>query len=143
MLRTARTQSIAQLRSKPTPIGVDGSRCKREPSPGQPVEFPEAHPLIGTILDECYRVEAWMADGGMASVYRGTQLLLDRPIAIKALHHDLSVNSEPMRRFVREVRLARGLSHPNIVRVYDGGLTDDDQAYLVMEYLTGRNLAEF
>jgi len=79
----------------------------------------------------------------MASVYRGTQLLLDRPIAIKALHHNLSVDSDPMRRFVREVRLARELSHPNIIRVYDGGLTEDDQAYLVMEYLTGRNLAEF
>jgi serine/threonine protein kinase len=107
------------------------------------VDFPDPHPLIGTILDECYRVEAWMADGGMATVYRGTQLLLDRPIAIKALHHDLSLDSEAMRRFVREVQLARGLSHPNIVRVYDGGLTDDDQAYLVMEYLTGRNLSEF
>jgi serine/threonine protein kinase len=107
------------------------------------MDFPDPHPLIGTILDECYRVEAWMADGGMATVYRGTQLLLDRPIAIKALHHDLSLDSEAMRRFVREVRLARGLSHPNIVRVYDGGLTDDDQAYLVMEYLTGRNLDEF
>lgn len=107
------------------------------------VELANPHPLIGTILDECYRVEAWMADGGMATVYRGTQLLLDRPIAIKALHQDLSLDSEAMLRFVREVRLARGLSHPNIVRVYDGGLTDDDQAYLVMEYLSGRNLAEF
>jgi eukaryotic-like serine/threonine-protein kinase len=107
------------------------------------VELPSPHPLIGTILDECYRVEAWMADGGMATVYRGTQLLLDRPIAIKALHQDLSLDSEAMLRFVREVRLARDLSHPNIVRVYDGGLTDDDQAYLVMEYLSGRNLAEF
>lgn len=107
------------------------------------MELSNAHPLIGTILDECYRVEAWMADGGMATVYRGTQLLLDRPVAIKALDHDLSLDSDAMRRFVREVRLARELSHPNIVRVYDGGLTDDDQAYLVMEYLTGRNLAEF
>ena len=69
--------------------------------------------------------------------------MLDRPVAIKALHHDRSLDSDAMRRFVREVRLARQLSHPNIVRVYDGGLTDDDQAYLVMEYLTGRNLDEF
>jgi serine/threonine protein kinase len=107
------------------------------------VELANPHPLIGTILDECYRVDAWMADGGMATVYRGTQLLLDRPIAIKALQTELSFDSDAMRRFVREVRLARELSHPNIVRVYDGGLTDDDQAYLVMEYLTGRNLAQF
>ena len=107
------------------------------------VEFANSHPLIGTILDECYRVDAWMAEGGMATVYRGTQLLLDRPVAIKALHTELSLDSDAMRRFVREVRLARGLSHPNIVRVYDGGLTDDDQAYLVMECLSGRNLAEY
>lgn len=107
------------------------------------MELPSPHPLIGTILDECYRVDDWLADGGMATVYRGTQLLLDRPVAIKALHSELTLDSDAMRRFVREVRLARGLSHPNIVKVYDGGLTDDDQAYLVMEHLSGRNLAEF
>ena len=106
------------------------------------MDLAKPHPLIGTILDGVYRVDAWMADGGMATVYRGTQLLLDRPVAIKALHDDLDRNGDEARRFVREVELARGLSHPNIVKVYDGGLTEDDQLYLVMECLEGRNLAD-
>src|SRR5690606_38170436 len=116
--------TLARARARPTREQARGRQRQREgasemthdrESPMIPrglvnprtlVELASPHPLIGTILDECYRVEAWMADGGMATVYRGTQLLLDRPVAIKALHHDLGLGSEAMLRFVREVRLA-------------------------------------
>ncbi|MGB3828419.1 MAG: Stk1 family PASTA domain-containing Ser/Thr kinase [Ornithinimicrobium sp.] len=98
-------------------------------------------PLIDRVLHGRYRVDAHMAEGGMASVYRGHDLRLDRPIALKIMRPDLARDLDFVARFQREARSAAKLSHPHVVSVYDQG-DDDGLVYLVMELVPGRNLRE-
>lgn len=91
-------------------------------------------PLLGIVLDERYRVDSVVARGGMAMVYRGTDLRLDREIAIKVMHGHLLGDETFVERFKREAINAAKLSHPNLVAVHDQG-RDGDIVYLVMEYL--------
>ncbi|CAN5474271.1 Stk1 family PASTA domain-containing Ser/Thr kinase [soil metagenome] len=93
------------------------------------------------MLHERYRVDAHMAEGGMASVYRGHDLRLDRPVALKIMRPDLARDIDFVARFQREARSAAKLSHPHVVSVYDQG-EDEGLVYLVMELVTGRNLRE-
>ena len=79
--------------------------------------------------------------GGMAVVYLARDDELDRPVAIKVLAGHLADDPAFRDRFVREARLAAGLSHPNIVQIYDAG-EDDGTPYIVMEYVDGRSLAD-
>lgn len=97
-------------------------------------------PLIGRVFEDTYRVDEWLADGGMATIYRGTQLLIDRPVAIKVMRSDLRRDPDAQLRFTRELKLSRTVSHPNVVRVFDGGMIEVGQTYLVMEYLVGETL---
>jgi serine/threonine protein kinase len=87
-----------------------------------------------------YEVGALIGHGGMASVFEGTNVGLGKPVAIKVLHEHVA-QSEPMRaRFLREARLAATLEHPHVVTILDVGV-EGDLAYLVMERLTGQDLA--
>ena len=79
--------------------------------------------------------------GGMAVVYLARDDEPDRPVAIKVLAGHLADDSVFRDRFVREARLAAGLSHPNVVQIYDAG-EDDGTPYIVMEYVDGRSLAD-
>jgi serine/threonine-protein kinase len=81
-----------------------------------------------------------IARGGMADVYEARDILLDRPVALKVLFPELSVNDSFVERFRREAQAAANLSHPNIVSVYDWG-RDRGTYYIVMELVTGRTLA--
>ncbi|WP_344308312.1 protein kinase domain-containing protein, partial [Brevibacterium samyangense] len=91
-------------------------------------------PLLGLVLDGRYRVDAVVARGGMAMVYRGVDLRLDREIAVKVMHAHLTQDPAMVERFHREALNAAKLSHPNLVSVNDQG-QDGDVVYLVMEYL--------
>lgn len=91
-------------------------------------------PLIGTILNDRYRIDAKIARGGMAMVYRGTDLRLDREIAIKVMHEHLISDETFVERFRREAINAGRLTHPNLVAIHDQA-RDGDTVYLVMEYL--------
>lgn len=86
------------------------------------------------------RVEKYLARGGMAEVYLGTHLTLDRPVAVKVMHSFVESEPELIARFQREAKAVAGLRHPNIVQVYDFD-THDGHPYLVMEYLKGPSLA--
>jgi serine/threonine protein kinase len=88
-----------------------------------------------------YRVADLLGRGGMAVVYLARDDELDRPVAIKVLAGHLADDTIFRDRFVREARLAAGLSHPNIVQIYDAG-EDDGNPYIVMEYVDGRSLAD-
>lgn len=88
-----------------------------------------------------FRVDALIGRGGMATVYRGTQLSLDRPVAIKVLAPQLARRSRFVERFQREAKLLAQLSHHNIVGVLVAG-THDDFYYLVMELVEGESLRE-
>ena len=96
----------------------------------------------GRLLDGRYRVEATLARGGMATVYRALDTRLDRPVALKVMHPELAVDEEFVARFISEARSAARLSHPAVVAVFDQG-EDDDAVFLAMEYVEGRTLRGF
>lgn len=98
-------------------------------------------PLVGRLLDGRYRVDARVAAGGMATVYRALDTRLDRTVALKVMHAGLAQDPEFTRRFILEAKAAARLSHPNVVNVFDQG-TDGAFAYLAMEYVEGRTLRE-
>ncbi len=98
-------------------------------------------PLVGRLLEGRYRVGERIARGGMATVYEGTDIRLDREVAIKVMPHALSEDEDFAQRFVREARASARLSHPNVVAVYDQG-DDDATLFLVMEYVPGQTLRD-
>ncbi len=100
-----------------------------------------SRPPAGQLLDGRYRVEAWLAHGGMATVYLGTDTRLDRKVALKIAHPELAGDEEFIRRFMGEARSVARLSSPHVVAVYDQG-TDGQFLYLAMEYVPGRTLRE-
>ena len=98
-------------------------------------------PLIGRTLDNRYVVRSRIARGGMAMVYLGNDLRLQRRVAIKVMHHHLVEDENFTRRFEQEARSAAMLGHANVVGVFDQGI-DHGLPYLVMEYLPGITLRE-
>ncbi|WP_338898750.1 Stk1 family PASTA domain-containing Ser/Thr kinase [Streptomyces sp. TG1A-60] len=98
-------------------------------------------PLVGQVLDGRYRVEARIAVGGMATVYRTVDTRLDRVLALKVMHPTLAADGTFVERFIREARSVARLSHPNVVGVYDQG-TDGSYVYLAMEYVAGCTLRD-
>ncbi len=98
-------------------------------------------PLIGRTVDQRYRVEAFVARGGMATVYRATDQRLERTVALKIMHASFAEDPDFVARFVTEARSAARLSHPAIVAVYDQGAADG-LVYLAMEFVEGRTLRD-
>ncbi len=93
------------------------------------------------VLNGRYRIDEPIGEGGMAVVYRGYDLVLNRPVAIKVLRGQFAADASFLRRFEREAQAAARLSHPNIVSVYDVG-RDDGTRYIVMEYVPGKTLKQ-
>ncbi len=91
------------------------------------------------VLNQRYRLDGVLGEGGMAVVYQAHDLLLNRPVAVKMLRGQYASDESFLRRFEREAQAAAGLSHPNIVNVYDVG-THEDQHFIVMELIRGPNL---
>jgi beta-lactam-binding protein with PASTA domain len=98
--------------------------------------------VIGRVLGGRYAVEARVGGGGMATVYRGLDTLLNRPVALKVLRVQLASDPDFVRRFRREARAAASLSHPHIIAVYDVGSEGSDCHYIVQEYVDGETLKE-
>ena len=98
-------------------------------------------PLIGRTIDQRYLIEDRIARGGMASVYRGLDYRLERPVAVKIMHPHLAEDEQFTARFMQEARQAARLAHPNIVNVFDQG-QDGPLTFIVMEYLPGITLRE-
>ncbi|MGH3312006.1 MAG: Stk1 family PASTA domain-containing Ser/Thr kinase [Streptomyces sp.] len=98
-------------------------------------------PPVGQVLDGRYRVEARVAVGGMATVYRAVDTRLDRELALKVMHPSLADDGAFVARFIREAKSVARLAHPNVVGVYDQG-TDGTYVYLAMEYVSGCTLRD-
>jgi serine/threonine protein kinase len=101
--------------------------------------------LIGQVLDEKYRVDRQLGEGGMGAVYLATHLGTGRPVALKVISPRFMANEEFVSRFKREAKAAGLLRHPNVVNVTDFGFADlagTRVAYLVMEYLDGCTLSD-
>lgn len=93
------------------------------------------------VLNGRYRLDEIIGEGGMAVVYRGYDLVLNRVVAVKMLRGQYLSDTSFLRRFEREAQSAARLSHPHIANVYDVG-TDGDARYIVMEYVHGPNLKD-
>ncbi|MEA3018644.1 MAG: eukaryotic-like serine/threonine-protein kinase [Actinomycetota bacterium] len=93
------------------------------------------------VFNDRYEVLRRIARGGMADVYLARDLLLDRPVALKVLFPEFATDPSFVERFRREAQSAAGLSHPNIVNVYDSGESHGTY-FIVMEYIEGRSLSQ-
>jgi serine/threonine protein kinase len=115
--------------------------------------------LIGTLLGGRYRLDAEIGRGGMSTVYRAFDTVLERPVAIKLMHREIATDSDQLERFRREARAVAQLNHPHIVTVIDageeptanGGQTpghgQDRESevgtpYIVLEYVDGETLKQ-
>src|SRR5918995_655265 len=97
--------------------------------------------VIGTLISERYRLEEKIGSGGMSSVYRAFDPTLERWVAIKLMHRDISNDPDQLERFRREARAVAQLNHPHVVTVIDAG-EDDGAPYIVFEYVEGETLKE-
>ncbi|MEE2031535.1 Stk1 family PASTA domain-containing Ser/Thr kinase [Rhodococcus chondri] len=95
----------------------------------------------GIVLDRRYRIESPIARGGMSTVYRATDLRLDRPVAVKIMDPQFAADPQFLARFEFEARSVARLNHPGLVAVYDQG-HDGDHVFLVMELVEGGTLRE-
>ena len=98
-------------------------------------------PMLGTVLEDRYRIDAPIARGGMSAVYLGVDLRLGREVAVKVMDSRYSGDPQFLRRFEFEARAVAGLKHPGLVAVYDQGI-DNGIAFLVMELVDGGSLRE-
>jgi len=97
--------------------------------------------MVGEVIADRYELEEAVDHGGMSSVYRGRDRLLERTVALKVLHAHFGDDAEYVERFRREARAVAQLSHPNIVTVIDRGSSDGHQ-FIVFEYVEGENLKQ-
>ncbi|WP_229400243.1 Stk1 family PASTA domain-containing Ser/Thr kinase [Micromonospora okii] len=105
-----------------------------------------ADTLLGSLIDERYRIRGRVARGGMATVYTATDERLERTVAVKIIHPTQATEARTraagfLERFTDEAKTIARLTHPNVVAVYDQG-THAGLPYLVMEYVRGRTLRE-
>jgi serine/threonine-protein kinase len=101
----------------------------------------QAGSVIGTVLSGRYRLESKLGSGGMSTVYLTTDETLQRRVAVKVLHAEISDQPDQIERFRREARAVAKLSHPNVVAVIDAG-QDRGHPYIVFEYIEGETLKQ-
>ena len=96
--------------------------------------------LIGIVLDERYRLDALLGEGGMGAVYRAHHLAMDRKVAVKLLKPHLAADEIALQRFAREARSTMKVESEHAVKVLDFGITPHKDYYMVLEYLDGRSV---
>ena len=101
------------------------------------VSFPS---LVGSLLQDQYKVTRLIGQGGMGAVYEATNTRLKKRVAIKVMDRNLADNKEALARFRREIDVTARLAHPNIIQVSDFGTAPTGEPYRVMEYLEGEDL---
>ncbi|HEY4996867.1 MAG TPA: protein kinase [Solirubrobacteraceae bacterium] len=106
--------------------------------------------IIGTLIAGRYRIEAEIGRGGMSTVYRAFDTVLERPVAIKMMHREIAADSDQLERFRREARSVAQLNHPNVVTVIDAGEEPSGEVgheeigtpYIVLEFVDGETLKD-
>ncbi len=98
--------------------------------------------LVGRQIGR-YRILEQLGQGGMSVVYKGLDTALDREVAVKVLHPHLAGRDESRKRLAREAKAVARLHHPNILEVFDFAAADDQDAYIVTEYIRGKTLRQF
>jgi serine/threonine-protein kinase len=102
---------------------------------------PTSSKMIGTVLSGRYRLQAKLGSGGMSTVYLARDTTLDRDVAVKVMHREMSEQPDQLERFRQEARAVAKLSHPNVVAVIDAG-EDGGYPYIVFEYVEGETLKQ-
>jgi len=102
---------------------------------------PTSSQMIGTVLSGRYKLEAKLGSGGMSTVYLARDSTLDRAVAVKVMHREMSEQADQLERFRQEARAVAKLSHPNVVAVIDAG-EDGGHPYIVFEYVEGETLKQ-
>jgi serine/threonine protein kinase len=97
--------------------------------------------VIGTLISGRFRLDEKIGSGGMSTVYRAFDPTLERSVAIKLMHRDISSDPDQLERFRREARTVARLNHPHVVTVIDAG-EDEGAPYIVFEYVEGETLKE-
>ena len=102
----------------------------------------QGYPPIGSTFADRYQITSLLGYGGMSIVYKARHKHMDRTVAIKVLHPDLMNDPLALERFQQESKAAASLTHPNVVTVYDFGMSSQGQAFFVMDCLEGTTLEE-
>src|SRR5262245_57660534 len=95
--------------------------------------------MVGKVIAGRYELQELVGSGGMSSVYRAHDRLLERTVALKVLHESQLADAAAVERFRQEARSVAQLSHPNVVTVIDRGEADGRQ-FIVFEFVSGENL---
>jgi eukaryotic-like serine/threonine-protein kinase len=110
--------------------------------------------VLGTLIGGRYRLEAEVGRGGMSTVYRAFDTVLERPVAIKMMHREIAADTDQLERFRREARAVAQLNHPHVVTVIDAGEEPSQDGagaggdgvlgtpYIVLEYIDGETLKD-
>ncbi len=98
--------------------------------------------LIGRVFDSRYQITALVGRGGMGTVYKAVHVAMNQVVALKVLHREMSKDERQVQRFYQEARASSRLRHPNTIKVFDFGRSDDGHLYLAMEYLEGETLTQ-
>ena len=126
------------------PLRRGGRRAREfwvETENGHTVIAGGGDPLLGRLLGGDFRIDGLIGAGAMGRVYRGTQLSVERTVAIKVLPDQLAANKGFVARFLQEARLAARVEHPAVVRIYAAG-EDTGVYYIAMEFLRGESLGD-
>jgi serine/threonine-protein kinase len=99
-------------------------------------------PLIGTVLSGSYEILSVLGQGGMGVVYKARHNLMERIVAIKMLQAQLITDSMSVKRFQHESKAAGAIKHPNVISIFDFGISPTGQPYIVMDYLEGTPLSD-
>ena len=97
---------------------------------------------VGQVFDNRYRIERVIGVGGMAVVFKATDTLMRREVAVKILREEIAADTQSVQRFINESKAVAMLSHQNIVNIYDVSVRENVK-YIVMEYVEGITLKSY
>jgi serine/threonine protein kinase len=110
------------------------------PEDGATLTLLSGNSLVGTILDDRYKILDVIGSGGMGMVYRAKQRFINRMVAVKVLHKGSITGAETIKRFQQEAQAASALTSPHVVTIYDSNVSRNGEPYLVMDLLDGDSL---
>jgi len=121
----------------------DAAFCPFDGVPlGSAAGDPKPDGLLGTVVDNRYRILELLGEGGMGRVYKVNHLAIDRAFAMKVLRGDLACDEALSMRFLHEAKATASVKHPNVVQITDYGRQPEGTPYFVMELLTGQTLGQ-
>ncbi len=122
-----------------TPTSVDWSRGTRGSRGGSAGPDSGISLEVGSVLADRYEILKMLGEGGMGAVYKARDRELDRLVAVKVVRRDLAGHASIMQRFKQELILARKITHRNVVRIFDLGVSDGFR-FITMEFVEGQDL---